>query len=125
MSYQPGADAERLRRELESEGWLVFVLPEAMTDGWEFIRGAKGTLPLEPPLLSDDNWNALGDSLWEGLYESGNDRIAIVWPESQVLAQGDRESFENAHAVFSLVAETLSDPKATIGQPKTLTVVLT
>src|SRR4051794_17011282 len=94
LHRRPGAPVERVRRELKMEGWRVFALPEGMTDGWAFIRGAKTTLPLDPPLLSDDNWNALSDSLWEGLYQAGNDRLAIIWPGSQEMAERDLDSFE-------------------------------
>jgi Barstar (barnase inhibitor) len=125
MHDVPGQDPDVLAEQLRAQGWGVYVLPASMTDGEEFIVAAKAMLPLDPPLMSNDNWNALSDSLWEGLYESGHDRIAIVWPGSGAMAVGDRDSFENARAVLSLVAETLSDPKATVGHPKTLTVLLT
>jgi hypothetical protein len=123
--HAPNEDPDSVAEELRSLGWHVYALPPAMTDGWAFIRAVKSTIPLDPPLLSDDNWNALSDSLWDGLYESGNDRIAIVWPGSQAMADWDLDSYENARAVLSLAAETLSDPKATVGRPKMLMIVLT
>ena len=128
LNYQPGADVEGLRRELEKERWLVFELPEGITDKRAFFQAVKDTLPLNPPLDSDHRWDALSDSLWEGLGESDHDRIAIIWPGSTTMAKGRwwwPGPREIARELLAAVADDLAGLEADVDEPKTLMVVLT
>jgi Barstar (barnase inhibitor) len=118
----PQALAERLRRE----GWHVYVLSPDARDKASFFAAVINTLPLDPPWEEGNYhvWDALSDSLNEGLYESDHDRIAILWPESRRMAETAPDDFENARGVLAHVANGLSKPEATLGRPKTLMVAL-
>jgi hypothetical protein len=112
------ADLESVRRELEEEGWLVFALPEGMTDGWAFIRGVKSKVPLNPPLVSDDNWNALSDSLFSGIEDLAAERVALIWPGSTTMA-------ELAPDDFAIAQEILEDNAALLADETKLMIILT
>lgn len=109
LQDMPNADAESVRRELERQGWLVFVLPEGMTDGWAFIRGVKATVPLNPPLVSDNNWNALSDSLFSGIDVLDAERVALIWPGSKRMAELDPEAFSSAREILEDNARLLAN----------------
>lgn len=125
LHHMPAANVESTRRELEQVGWLVFVLPEAMIDGRGFFQGVRSTLPLDPPVLSDDNWNALSDSLWNGVDSLDVDRVALIWPESDTMAELAPEDFRVAQELLADIASSLADRDATAGEPTKFTVILT
>jgi hypothetical protein len=120
-----GADWTSIVDELRNERWHVYVLPTDVVDKSSFFAAMRATMPLDPPVIGD-RWDALSDSLFEGLLSSEHHRIAIVWPCSTTMAkEAPRKDFENARGVLGDVADDLSDLEATEGQPKTLAVVLT
>src|SRR5208282_6398864 len=62
-------DAEATRRQAEQSGYTTFMLPEkGIVDRVSFFEAVRTTLPLDPPLVGSRSWDALSDSLWEGLY---------------------------------------------------------
>lgn len=118
-----GSDVEQSRRELADAGWRVFVLPEGISDRTTFFLGVRAVLPLDPPLVGNDHWDALSDSLWSGLHDLADKRIAIIWPAA-LMASRNAESFEIATRVLADVSEALADPEATVGNVKELSVVI-
>ena len=122
-----GSDAGAVAEELRSLGWRVYALSPNIIDTHSFFASIRATTPLDPPLVSYDNWDALDDSLRAGLrlLESDDDRIAIVWPRSSAMAETAPEDYEIARGVLAHAAESLHSPRPTFGQPKTLIVVLT
>ncbi|MCB9600718.1 MAG: barstar family protein [Polyangiales bacterium] len=110
------------RRELESLGFAAFVLPKTGVDGATFFDAARSTLPLDPPVY--DSWDALSDSLWEGLHQHPSRRLAIVWQGTSEMARSWPTEFTRVMDVLSDVAALLGDPKATVGNPKELVVLV-
>jgi len=51
------------------------------------------TFPLSPPLGEGGSWDALSDSLFDGLMDTEGDRIAIVWPRSETWCRGTTPVF--------------------------------
>jgi len=110
------------QRELEAVGFATFVLPVSGVDGCTFFEAIGSTLPLDPPVYR--SWDALSDSLWEGLYQHPSRRLAIVWQGTSEMARAWPTEFGLALDVLSQVAELLGDPTATVGNPKELVVLV-
>jgi hypothetical protein len=119
----PDLEVDETLRELADGGWRVFVLPEGINDRATFFQGVRAVLPLDPPVESDDVWDALSDSLWEGLHGLSDARIAIFWRVS-AMEREDAQSFETATSVLADVCTGLADPGATVGNPKDVLVLL-
>jgi hypothetical protein len=113
------------RREMERAGYTTFVLPaEGIIDRASFFDAVRATLPLDPPLVGSCSWDALSDSLWEGLHAHAARRIAIVWPGTRAMESSAPSELETALSVLADVASTLSDPRATLDRPKEVVVLV-
>ncbi|MGH9883567.1 MAG: barstar family protein [Pyrinomonadaceae bacterium] len=73
--------------------------------------------------LSIKSWDALSDSLWEGLWALSADRILIIWPHSDRMFDSP-EDFEMAVNVVQDVVTTLADPDAANGRPNEVNVLI-
>jgi hypothetical protein len=82
-----------------------------------FFDAVRRALPLDPPLQSSRSWDALSDSLWQGLYSLDVNRIVILWPDSSSLKNASPRDFDLALSVLADVADGLADPVATVGRP--------
>jgi barstar (barnase inhibitor) len=112
-------DVEATRREAEQAGIVTFVLPgSGIVDRPSFFDAVRGTLPLNPPLVGTHSWDALSDSLWEGLHAHPARRIAILWPGARAMATSASEDFETVLSVLADVSSALADPVATCDRPK-------
>jgi len=78
----------------------------------------------EPPVVSARSWDAMSDSLWEGLHQLPGPRIVILWPNARVMAHEAPAEHELALQVLDDVAAGLADERATLGTPKLLSVVV-
>lgn len=72
-------------------------------------------LPLDPALSGMVHWDALEDSLFEGLVELNSTQIAIVWRDPDNFSAGDKWSYGQAMDVFGRVAGALAIPRLTGG----------
>lgn len=131
MEIKPGlkrtraVDAEATRRQAEQAGYTTFVLPEkGIVDRASFFEAVRTTLPLDPPLIGSHSWDALSDSLWEGLYRHCDRRIAILWLGTRGMATAAPADFEIAVNVLADVANSLLDPRATRDNPKEIAVLV-
>jgi hypothetical protein len=70
----------RLADLLRSSGWRVYVLPADIDARDSFFDAIRAQFPLDPPLTTNRSWDALSDSLFEGLSQLADNRIAIIWP---------------------------------------------
>lgn len=111
-------------RVLGAAGWRVFVLPRGILDQATFFAAVRETLPLDPPVRTDRSWDALADSLWEGLHRLDGNKIAIIWPDAARMASSDPGAFDTATAVLADTAHLLADDDATLGNPKRLAVLV-
>lgn len=129
--FEPGlrrtgvVDLSRLRGSAEQESVTPFVLPTTgVVDGATFFDAVRASLPLDPPIVGSQSWDALSDSLFEGLLSCPHHRIAIIWQGTQVMAASAAADFEIALAVFADVAALLADPEVTGGATKQLAVLV-
>ncbi|MET8884366.1 barstar family protein [Streptomyces rubiginosohelvolus] len=91
-------------------------------DKESFFSAVRQSLPLDPPLESSRSWDALSDSLWEGLHAMGERKLTLVWVDAGVVEVGDEEDLKIALHVLRDLAESLSDIDATVGEPTELSV---
>lgn len=131
MEINPGLqrtgalDVEATRLRAEQAGFTVFVLPTTgIVDRASFFDAVRATFPLDPPLTGSHSWDALSDSLWEGLYTQPARRIAIVWQGTRAMANSATSDFETALDVLADVGSLLADPHATDGTPKELAILV-
>jgi hypothetical protein len=82
-----------------------------------FFDAVRSSLPLDPPLMSSRSWDALSDSLWEGIRSLGANRVVVLWLDSSLFSKGAPRDFDIATSVLADVARSLADPEATRGRP--------
>jgi hypothetical protein len=131
MELRPGLsraatlDVEATRRQATQAGYATFVLlADGVVDRASFFDAVRATLPLDPPVIGSRSWDALSDSLWEGLYALPEQRIAILWPNARTMARTASSDFETALNVLTDVVTLLADPRATNGNPKEVALVV-
>lgn len=124
--HRAGAfDVPTIQLEATRQGFTTFVLPgSGVVDSSSFFDAVRGSLPLDPPLLGSFSWDALSDSLWEGLYQHPSRRLAIIWPGAGEMEAQAPSDFELALNVLNDVANLLADKRATVGATKQLSIVV-
>lgn len=129
MEFNPGLtvvanlDPDALLLKAKQEGIPAYVLTSTGVLGREsFFDAVRASLPLDPPLLGSRSWDALSDSLWEGLHTIDADRVIIIWPNSAAMCSASRTDYELALNVLRDVATSLADPLSTNGKPKVISV---
>jgi hypothetical protein len=93
-----------------------------VVDRGSFFEAVRSTFPLDPPLMSDRSWDALSDSLWEGLHGMGQVSVVIAWPDAVAFCTAAPDGFATAIQVLADVADGLADQQATAGSPLTVSV---
>jgi hypothetical protein len=121
-------DVRLAQSDFERDGWKVIVLPDGIDSTATFFTAAVAHMPLDPPLSGLDEgryvWDALRDSLWEGLYNLPDPQIAILWPGAASLARAEPTAHELALSVLDQVSRSLGNREATVGEPKDVAVVV-
>lgn len=103
---------EAVGRQASRAGHTVFVLPAEGVDGREpFFCAVRAALPLDPPLAGSGSWDAMSDSLWQGLHALPCSHIAILWPNASSMAAMAPADFDLALCVLGDVADQLADPR--------------
>lgn len=105
--------------EATAENATIYMLsvPEP-ADRLAFFDAVRGTLPLDPPLAGSRSWDALSDSLWEGLRILDATTFVIIWSNAYSMREARPNDHQIALAVLQDVATSLSDSAATVGHPK-------
>ena len=110
--------------QLQNSGWTTYHLPAGIKTRDSFFDAVRRSCPLDPPLVSNRSWDALSDSLWEGLRISPAKRLAIIWEDASCMAGAAAADFEVAHEILTDLARSLADPTPTLGEAKALVVIL-
>jgi len=108
---------------LEAARYRVITLPAGIVDKATFFAAVRATLPLVPA-LAEDKWDALDDSLFEGLLELPEDRVAILWTGAGPMRASEPGAFSAAIQVLENVARSLLHGEYTLGPPKSVLVVV-
>ncbi len=116
--------ASNIVAERERQGWRIFRLPRFIASKRQFFEGVRETLPLDPPLHGNEVWDALDDSLWEGLCSLSEDKIVILWPNAAEMKAHAADDFAIARFILEDLPKSLGDPVVTAGTPKQVLVIL-
>jgi hypothetical protein len=119
------ADAVEVAREMAANGARVIFFPSNIHDKASLITGIRATAPLDPPLASETNWDALEDSLWEGLRGLPENTIVIVWPSAIQMSKNSPTEYGVAEGIFADLATSLTSSATTGGTPKELIFIIT
>jgi hypothetical protein len=68
--------------------------------------------------MSSRSWDALSDSLWEGIYRLDAPVVAILWTGASDLRRNAPDDFAIAIAVLRDVASSLGNENDTNGEPR-------
>jgi hypothetical protein len=111
--------------ELRSGGVRIFELPDGIDSKASFFDAVCAVLPLNPPLMRmRDSWDALSDSVWGGLADVDESRLAIVWADCARLADAGAHAFRIATEILASLPGDLANPEFNVGVSKDVTVVL-
>jgi hypothetical protein len=89
-----------------------------------FFDAVRAACPLDPPLRSERSWDALEDSLWEGLFQLPHRRIVITWLDAGEYRRVSQRDHAIAVRVLGHIADSLADEAATTGRLKDVDVYL-
>ncbi|MFI5831882.1 hypothetical protein ACIA6C_32275 [Streptomyces sp. NPDC051578] len=117
------ADAGPLLSVWVDSGVRVFEVEtgEAM-EKTAIIQAFTGVVPTDPP-ASGRSWDGFSDSLWEGLHQLEETRVAIVL-RGECWVNQSHGDVQTALDVLQDVVMLLKDEKAAVGRPTSVCVLL-
>ncbi|WP_344908061.1 barstar family protein [Actinomadura meridiana] len=111
-------DAEEVAQVANQAGCVLYQISMAGRSGREsFFAAIKDALPLDPPISGARSWEALADSLWEGIHQKNHRCAVILWSDATTMAEESPRDFAAAVDVLTDVARLLGDPDAAAGRP--------
>lgn len=111
--------------DLRNDGYQCFVIDGSqIQSGESFFRAVRATLPLDPPVMRDDHWDALADSLFGGLVLLEEVRVAIMWTHADVMRISAAMQFKEALMMLSDIKKQLASATTTAGHPKSLRLIV-
>ncbi len=109
-------EVRALYQQIQHVGHPIFVLEtKRPADREAFFTAVRNALPLDPPLASSRSWDALSDSLWEGLETLDASRVVILWPDAYRMKARAPSDYEIAVSVLDQVANSLQVDARTAG----------
>ena len=116
-------DLPQLQELLHSTGFHVIALDgKLVNDKASFLAQAEIDLP-HVAGMRPANWDALADYLWNGLYELGEEQVALVWTDADQTVHGDLQDLMDALRVITGVADGVRDGHG-FPRPTTLLIFL-
>src|SRR5262245_32731316 len=61
-----------------------------------FFDAVRAVLPQDPPLLGTVSWDALSDSIWEGIHNIESSIVVILWPDASDYREGNSSDYDMA-----------------------------
>ncbi|WP_143269355.1 barstar family protein [Mangrovitalea sediminis] len=114
---------EKSIEEYRLQGWKIYYLPKLMVTKDQFFEGIRESLPLDPPLVTNRSWDALADSLWNGMDGLAEDKILIIWPDSMEMESKEPETFSIASAILADLTTLFADNEITNDSVKKIMVL--
>jgi Barstar (barnase inhibitor) len=136
LSYDPPVPPERLERatgeafdarERALRAWADVVLDLRTWRGGSrkaFFDAVRIAVELDPPVQSERSWDALADSMWEGIFNLPSRSVLIIWRDAAMFRAQAPQEFDVAAAVLVDTATSLADPEGTVGEPKDVRVLI-
>lgn len=113
------SEVDAIASDAEKEDAVVFwVDTNGASDGSCLFSAVRNVVPLDPPMHSSWNWDALTDSLWSGLDQCWYETIVIIWLGAGCLKTSAPRDYMIAVEMFTHVADTLADMHFTAGDTK-------
>jgi hypothetical protein len=117
--------AAEIKQEAIRNNITAYVISTGRRVGKEaFFDAARSALPLDPPLMSSHSWDALSDSLCEGIRSLSVHRVVVLWPDSSSFSERAPREFDIATSVLADVARSLADLEATRGRPVEMSIYI-
>jgi RNAse (barnase) inhibitor barstar len=123
-------DAETTAAEARHRGAVVYLIQtfdcSRRTSKHVFFEAVKtAKLPLDAPLGPNYVWDALRDSLWEGLTTAPARDVVIVWQGWRDMSNANSRHFATALKILRDMCGEVADPDYLAGSaPTTLTVLM-
>lgn len=114
-------DVSRLIRDAREDGFRVFEIRHVAPSKSSLFDALERNLPMDPPLGPVNSWDALEDSLWEGLSIDPAEKILVIWEGCLDFARGLPKEFSTALDVFEGVA-SLPMERADSASPKVVAI---
>jgi hypothetical protein len=114
-----------VREFLRQNGFHLFELDgEQVRDAASFFHAVVRSLPLDPPLSGSVNWDAFIDSVWGGLDDLGEERVALVWIAAERMLEKGLPDLLIAVDCFQQLAASVRAPDTGISTPALMLVFL-
>lgn len=105
------ADGGRLTEILDRQGFAAITLDGRSVHDEPTLLAQAG---IDLPAVADmrpGNLDALAEYFGSGLYELGQERIALLWTDVEQILSGDLEAFLNGVHVFTRIASSVRDDR--------------
>jgi len=113
------AESDLIVSKADAEGARLLILTTVGTGNRAaFFDAVRRDLPLDPPLLGSESWDALSDSVWGGLDLLESSVIVILWRGAADFRTAAPDEFGMAVTVLQDLTESLASWEYTDGQPK-------
>lgn len=96
----------------EESGVLIFFLSGDIASKNDFISSLNATIPMDPPLLQMNNWDATSDSLGSGLDTLIDRALVIAWPNASLMKSCNGEDFQIACNILEEAASYFNSSSA-------------
>jgi len=113
-----------VKRWLEEANFVTFELPLNLDSGEAFWEATRNVLPFDPSLGTFVVWDGFADSLFGGLDELRDPRVAIIWDHVEQIVTEHLEDFVQIVSTLEQVALQVSTPTSGIDVPVQLVIFL-
>ncbi|MFD2764797.1 barstar family protein [Micromonospora eburnea] len=125
MSAVAASEIEAATAAARAQNMRVYLLSTGAGGGRDaFFDAVRAALPLDPPLVSNNSWDALADSMFGGLVLLDVGQVLVVWTDAAEMIVTAPEDADTAVSVLVQTATDLAEPKYTQGRPLSVTVLL-
>jgi hypothetical protein len=115
----------QLKTDLHQKNYRLFELNgEEIHDTGSLFQQIAASFPQDPPLSGNCNWDALTDSLFGGLDQLGEARVAFIWTHSDNMLHSGLDDLLTAVICFDQVASLVATTEASLSEPVNLLVFL-
>ncbi|WP_037366739.1 barstar family protein [Amycolatopsis orientalis] len=122
LSVVAELDLGELTRHASREGFRVLVLSGVGPGKKSFFDQVETQLPTDPPLGKVNVWDALADSLWEGMRCLPEHKLLLVWLDSKEFADNSPDEFAVALSVLRDLTDIPMCPDGSPGQRKSVAI---
>ncbi len=125
INFISNESLKMLRASLQKKGFNIFELDgDNVKDAKSFFKKIVNVFPQDPPLSGKCNWDAFTDSLWGGLDELAQERVAFIWTKVEEMFEYGIPDLFIALDCLKELASSVSNPGYGISKPVQLLIFL-